>query len=822
MRTLVCGAVVGGALLAGGAASGQSEGATRAEARTIRDERRAGEPTSLPVVAGVLRLIREKYVQPSHVPPRALLLAALRQIEKELGPVLVSQGKANASLDVHVGASHQRLRIDTVYGLWDVAARLAEVFSFLHAELQKHGPVDRRTLEYAASVGLLGRLDAQNELLRSEAFSDLLRNTAGGAGIAVSVRHRMLAVTRVLPGSPALRAGLRAGDGITRIDGSRIVEMTPGDALQRLRGPVGAPLKLSVLRSGPDGWNGEKSFVVLRELIASSPIDARMLAPGIGYILVKRFESTTADQLKRALVRLAEQRPLTGLVLDLRNNAGGLLAEAAKVADAFLEKGSLVAVRHARENEDTTAKNDGTEPQCPLVILNNAVTASGSEIVASALQNNGRALVLGQTSFGMGKIQLILPIATEQASVRLTIAQFQAPAGTGIQGVGVVPDVALQGVMISASELRFFAAPVRHRDRDPLLLFPHAAPPHQPVATVWYQDSLPELELMDPGDWAVPEPHSDFTAQFAGELVAQLPQGTRAQQLESARVFSEKVRAREMSSITARLKALGIDWGAPPPIADDAPQSSDFLVRVTTDRARDTAPAGEAMTLVVAVTNRSRAPAYRVRAVTHSDNDDYRKELLFGQIAPGKTVTRRVPFGRCEAKLLQTPASARSAATSPRTCYLSASAASREDIVKIVFSAEGGAAPASAELRPTVTSRPQVVAVPAVSSAPSIDIAPLALVHRQERVRIQGVARSPHPLEEVYVFADERKVFHAFAPASSPVLPFSFDLLLEPGINVLRVLARDSNDVTSSLTFIARRDGMGGEPLARSRHPSSD
>ncbi|HYO95904.1 MAG TPA: hypothetical protein VER33_15405, partial [Polyangiaceae bacterium] len=94
--------------------------------------------------------------------------------------------------------------------------------------------------------------------------------------------------------------------------------------------------------------------------------------------------------------------------------------------------------------------------------------------------------------------------------------------------------------------------------------------------------------------------------------------------------------------------------------------------------------------------------------------------------------------------------------------------------------------------------------------------------HRQERVRIQGVARSPHPLEEVYVFADERKVFHAFAPASSPVLPFSFDLLLEPGINVLRVLARDSNDVTSSLTFIARRDGRGGEPLARSRHPSSD
>jgi hypothetical protein len=266
-----------------------------------------------------------------------------------------------------------------------------------------------------------------------------------------------------------------------------------------------------------------------------------------------------------------------------------------------------------------------------------------------------------------------------------------------------------------------------------------------------------------------------------------------------------------MAALDAQLQALGIDWRSRPNTASDGPQSSDFAVKVTTDRAQNTTAAGNPMTLVVAVTNQSRMPAYQLRAITKSQNADYdEKELLFGYVGPGQTVTRRASFGRCDGA--SSPGAGLSGAAQ-KACRLSMSTAEREDVVKIVFNAQRGEAPERAELRPIITARSQLPSGPSLQNPVSIEIGKLPLTHRQERIRIKGLATGRDGILDVRVFANERKVLYRRVSPSPAALPFEADVPLAPGINVLRVIARNRNDVTSTRTLIVRRDGPQGEGL---------
>lgn len=533
----MCAGIVGWTLLAARGATGQSQPATRAAEQTRGASRGGDDAASLPVVRATLRLIRSKYVDPARLVPREMLLGALRQVEKEALPVVVSQGDSPATVVVQVNASRQTFRIDDVHGLWDVAARLREVFVFLRAQLKSDSHVDFRKLEYAACVGLLDQHDA---FIVPDAPASVARHDTAGAGVAVALGDGMLTLRRVFAASPASRAGLRAHDRITKIDGKPVLEMTLDQAIEHLRGPSGSRLEVLVRRSGSNAWAGEKRFVVTREELATPPVESRELGAGVGYVRIKRFERSTADGLGQVLARLRAAGSLNGLVVDLRDNFGGLLHEAATVADAFLEDGSLVALRGASEgDEKKLAKKDGTEPQCPLVILMNSVTAAGGEIVASALKNNERAVIMGETSFGMGRIQLVFPRIAGVATLKLTIAEFQAPAGTPIQGIGVVPDIALRPVIVDPMEMRFFGPARRARENNPMQMFPNATTPSPaPAATVWHEASLSESpERVDIGDPEPREAQSDFALQLATELVTRLPKGERSGQLESARAF---------------------------------------------------------------------------------------------------------------------------------------------------------------------------------------------------------------------------------------------------------------------------------------------
>lgn len=803
MRRLVCGGILVGAVLAASGAWAR-EGAETTPVRMSPPELRGDLATTLPVLHGTLRLIRYKYVEPASIVPRDLLVGALRQLERDLVPVVVTS-EGTGVVVVRADEHAMSLPLSDVHALWDVAARLREVFAFLRSALGDHGPA-LRDLELAACKGLLETLD------RHGAWIDGDGSRGAGVGVAVSLREGALIVERVVPGSVASRSGLERHDVITQIDDTPVRELTLDEALEKLRGPVGSRVNLLVRRSASGSEQGERQLVLRREGIAIAPIESRRLRPGIGYIRIKHIAPSTADELSHVLEALRERGSLEGLVLDLRDNHGGMLSEAAKIADAFLEAGSLALLRGAAEgDEERKAKKDGSEPQCPLVVLTNSVTASGSELIASALQKNERAVIVGETSFGIGKIQLVFPSVVAHTAIKLTIAEFQAPAGTSIHGVGVVPDIELKAARVDDLQPRFFGSFERVRTRERLHLFPNPKPPTHPEATIWYASRDESLESIDVGEPTPRGAESDFALRLATDLVAQLPQAPRAQQVDSVRPFLQRVRDREMAALEAQLHGLRIDWRSRTSASSDGPRTEDFAVKVTTDQAQNTSAAGQTMTLRVAVTNRSRLPAYQVRAITRSQNADYHeRELLFGYIAPGQTVTRSVAFGRCDSA--SSPA-AGSNGPARRACRLSMSPAEREDIVKVVFSAQRGAAPAPAELRPIITPRPPVPSTPSLSGPVSIEIGKLPLAHREDRIRIKGLARGRDGILDVRVFANERKVLYRHASPPPAAVPFEADAPLAPGINVLRVIVRAPNDVSSTRTFIVRRDGPQGERL---------
>ncbi|HEY8943184.1 MAG TPA: MXAN_5808 family serine peptidase, partial [Polyangiaceae bacterium] len=426
--------------------------------------------TQLTAVNETLNTIRNKYVDPSRVKPRQMFLSALNQIQKEVAQVIVHYNEKAPSVTIQVDTESAEFRVDNVQGPWDVAARLREVFAFLQTNLRDSG-VDLREVEYAACNGMLRTLDPHSVFLSPDAYREMNLSTSGhfgGLGIVISIRDQQLTVMRPMPGTPAGRAGLKRLDRITKINNESTLNMPLDDAVQRLRGKAGSKVTIWVHRDGTQGWQGARPFELTREEIQVRSVDARQLAPGVGYVRLKQFQASTSDELEDALGELGKKERLRGLVLDLRANPGGLLDQAARVADYFLDEGVIVSTAGTAEGRDEKrAVKRGTEPNYPIVVLVNESSASASEIVAGALKNHDRAVIVGQTTFGKGTVQLVFPRVTpENAALKLTIAQYLTPGDVSIQGVGVAPDVELDPMTADNLEMDLFRSERSFRERD--------------------------------------------------------------------------------------------------------------------------------------------------------------------------------------------------------------------------------------------------------------------------------------------------------------------------------------------------------------------
>jgi len=302
--------------------------------------------------------------------------------------------------------------------------------------------VDDKTLLRNAMRGMLSQLDPHSEYLDADAFEALRETTEGefsGVGIEVGLRDGQLTVIAPIDDTPAARAGIQPGDRIVAIDGTPTDNLTLQEAVDLMRGDPGTEIELTLLRGNEQE---PRELTLERESIQSESVSSRLLEPGYGYLRISQFQSRTGPQTREALESLSAKQPLNGLVLDLRNNPGGVLSSAVEVADQFLSSGLVVYTKGRLADDDMrfTAHADTTAPEVPLVVLINGGSASAAEIVAGALQDQHRAVLMGTRSFGKGSVQQVLPLGNGDG-LKLTTARYYTPSGRSIQAEGITPDV---------------------------------------------------------------------------------------------------------------------------------------------------------------------------------------------------------------------------------------------------------------------------------------------------------------------------------------------------------------------------------------------
>ena len=309
------------------------------------------------------------------------------------------------------------------------------------------GKVNDQTLIFAAMDAMLSSLDAHSSYINPKPYSDMKADTrgeAGSVGVEVTMQYRNLEVTSPLDDSPAAKAGIRAGDVITDIDGEPVEGLTMERAVEKLRGPLRSTVHLTITRKGTDR---PIQFSLVRDVVTTHPVKA-LAIDDVAYIRVTQFYQKTTDWVKDAVRQLQTQIApdrLKGYVIDFRNDPGGPLDQAISVSDAFLERGEILSTR-GRNNEETQRFNarpgDLTQGK-PLIVLING-TAGSPEIVAGALQDQRRATLVGTRSFGMGSVQTMIPLGPDDGAIRLTTALFFTPSGRSIQARGIVPDIEVQ------------------------------------------------------------------------------------------------------------------------------------------------------------------------------------------------------------------------------------------------------------------------------------------------------------------------------------------------------------------------------------------
>jgi carboxyl-terminal processing protease len=313
--------------------------------------------------------------------------------------------------------------------------------------------VDTKKLIYGAINGMLTALDPHSSFMPPDTYKELKLDTKGefgGLGIEISIKDGILTVISPIEDTPAYRANIKAGDQILKIDDKYTKDLSIMDAVKRMRGNKGTKVTLTIMR---EGFEKPKEFPLVRDIIQVKSVKFKMLDNGYGYIRIAQFQEKTNDDLQKALASL-DPTKLKGLVLDLRNDPGGLLDQAVRVSENFLEEGKLIVYTEGREKDSQmkfSSRKGEKQPNYPIVTLINSGSASASEIVAGALQDHKRAVVMGVQSFGKGSVQTIIPLS-DNSGLRLTTARYFTPSGRSIQAKGITPDIAVERLELNATE----------------------------------------------------------------------------------------------------------------------------------------------------------------------------------------------------------------------------------------------------------------------------------------------------------------------------------------------------------------------------------
>lgn len=349
-----------------------------------------------------------------------------------------------------MGAGFQKANSASSEDLYDGLKLFSDVIELIQREYVDE--VDSKDLIQKAIQGMVQGLDPHSSLLPSDAFEDLQIDTKGkftGIGIHITMRNGFVTVISPIEDTPAHKAGIEAGDRIIKVDGQFAKDLR--EAVRMMRGPKGSKVAVTIMR---EGIKKPMEFELIRDEIPIQSVKFVTLKPGYGYLRLSNFTATTTQEFEKALEKLeAETDSMKGLILDLRNNGGGLLNQAISISDVFIDKGQILSIK-GRDKKNTKVFNatpSVVQRSYPIVVLINGGTASASEIVAGALQDHKRALLLGAPSFGKGSVQTVETLR-DGSGLKLTIARYYTPSGRSIQAKGIEPDIALKFKRIDTEE----------------------------------------------------------------------------------------------------------------------------------------------------------------------------------------------------------------------------------------------------------------------------------------------------------------------------------------------------------------------------------
>lgn len=403
-----------------------------------------------------------------------------------------------------------------------------DVFERIRAEYVE--PVNDRDLIENAINGMLTGLDPHSNYMNAKSFRDMqvqTRGEFGGLGIEVTQDNGFIKVISPIDDTPASRAGIKAGDLILSLDGQTVQGLSLNDAVDKMRGPPNSKIKLSIRREGVDT---PLDIALTREVIRIQVVKSHLEGGDIAYIRITSFNEQTDSGLRKALQTLRQQSgdKLRGIVLDLRNDPGGLLDQAVAVSDDFIDQGEIVSTRarHAEDSQRWNSKGGDIAAGLPIVLLINGGSASASEIVAGALQDHHRAILLGTRSFGKGSVQTVIPLPGNGA-MRLTTARYYTPSGRSIQGLGITPDVE---VAATREEKPHFL-PDREADLNRALRNSGGTPQTTPPARTDLPPMVRDIPKLPPEGWPAydaTKPDTDFQLQQALAVVRAMPVGQRA------------------------------------------------------------------------------------------------------------------------------------------------------------------------------------------------------------------------------------------------------------------------------------------------------
>ncbi|MEZ0314579.1 MAG: MXAN_5808 family serine peptidase [Myxococcota bacterium] len=622
----------------------------------------------------VIILLKENYVEPERIKPYDMFIAALDYIQKTIPEVIVDDSEAPRRIKVAVMNNEHVFDLERLGGLdqlWEVTLALRDIFRFIQTYITD--PEQRHDIEYAAINGMLSTLDPHSVLLKPESFNEMRLSTRGefgGLGIVISIRDGGLTVVSPIEDTPAARAGIKAQDQIVKIGEESTVNMGLEEAVERLRGKPGSKINIWVKRKK---WTEPKRFVLTRAVIKIQSVASRLLDRGVGYVRIKNFQANTFDDLHAHLegLRKKNKGELKGLVLDLRNNPGGLLDQAILVSDRFIDRGPLVITvgEGNRKRDVKSAHAQGTEPPYPMAVLVNSGSASASEIVAGALKNHDRAVIVGQQTFGKGSVQVLYDFK-DKSALKLTIAQYLTPGDVSIQGLGISPDVAVQQASIEGHDVHVFVSDdaTREKDLEHHLEVPQvvresedlvvegakSATASQPSVTIVHlaEAAANEGEPKTQGDDEQEGPNEfvyDFETQLAHDLVANAKSSDRKKIIaESRTVFLGRADEQEQK-VAKRLEGLGVDWAAAKDAEKGGRAEATVDLAMTPQTTTRPLTAGDTVTFTATVRNTGSSPLYRVYGITQSENPLFKNlEFAFGRLAPGasKSWTTEVKLPR--------------------------------------------------------------------------------------------------------------------------------------------------------------------------------